>query len=325
MTGSNGGHYSRSGAGPASRGPLVDLAPVVVHDADAPLPADFDDFTAACSHADDHAPFGEHTLLTLHGQRQVRHARIVCHLDGALAGYAVLSEGIDAWYLELAVAPPMRGRRVGSALREAALRHIRSHGGGSLRAWAHSGGPVVDHLLRGWTTSRTLQVLQTDLTRRVLVPAVPPGVTARCLDVTSAAERDAWLALSNDAFQGHPENGGWDRAEVDWRMAAPWTDSNRFPVLEDHQTGLLAGVWTKAEQGHHPELYVVAVAPRAQGRGLGMTVVCQALGILRDHGFRKALLYVDTDNQPARSLYAKVGFTLQHVDSCYQLDVPADD
>lgn len=322
MTPPTGGHPEGAGAGRRPRSPLVDLPTVVVHEGDAHLPIAFGAFTADCSHADDHAPFGEHTLLTLHGQRQVRHARIACHLEDALAGYAVLSEGIDAWYLELAVAPALRGRRVGSALRDAALNHIRSHGGGALRAWAHAGGPVVDRLLRGWTTSRTLQVLETDLPRHVSVPDVPPGVAARSLDVGSRADRDAWLALSNAAFTGHPENGGWDRAEVDWRMAAPWTDSGRFPVLHD-QTGLLAGVWTKAEDGHHPELYVVAVAPHAQGRGLATIVVRQALNILRQRGFEQAVLYVDTDNHPARSLYAKVGFTLHHVDSCYEIHVDA--
>lgn len=296
---------------------------VVVEGGDALLPAGLDDLVASCTAADDHAPFGEHTLLMLHGQRQVPHARLACYADGALAGHAVLCEGLQAWYLELAVHPKHRGRGHGTLLVQAAQAHVASHGGGQVRSWAHTGGPAAGRLARGWSPSRTLQVLDRQLVAPLPAPAVPQGLVLRTLDTRSDADRDAWLALSNAAFAGHPENGGWDRTEVDWRMQAGWTSGGCFPVLQDTSGRLVAGVWTKLEDVRFGELYVVAVAPEHQARGLGRVVVAEALRLLARHGWDRAVLYVDADNAAGLALYAQAGFALHHVDRCHQLHVPA--
>lgn len=293
---------------------------VLVQDADTALPAGFDALVQACTAADDHPPFGEHTLLTLHGQRQVRHSRLEASSAHGLAGYAVLSEGLDAWYVELAVAPASRGGHVGTALLRAAREHVASHGGGVLRAWAHAAGPAVERLAAGWRTSRSLHVLERPLGADLPEPRVPAGLVLRTLDPTDDADRDAWLALSNAAFAGHPENGGWTRDDLDWRMDAAWTSSSGFPVLQD-TGGLVAGVWAKDEGDGSGELYVVAVHPCRQGRGLGAVVVEAALRALADQGCRSALLYVEAGNSPALRLYAGAGFRLHHVDRCYELDV----
>ena len=294
---------------------------VVAQDADVALPDGFGALVAACTAADDHGPFGEHTLLTLHGQSQVRHSRLAAHMGTSLIGYAVLSEGLDAWYVELAVVPEHRGRRVGTALLEAARVHVASHGGGVLRGWAHAAGPAVERLAAGWRTARTLRVLERSLGAELPVPRVPAGLVLRTLDPTDEADRDAWLALSNAAFAGHPENGGWTRADLDWRMDAAWTCSSS-PVLQD-DSGLVAGVWNKIDGDAHGELYVVAVHPCRQGRGLGAVVVAAAVRALAAQGCRRAALYVEADNGPAVRLYDRVGFGLHHVDRCYELDVAA--
>lgn len=66
---------------------------------------------------DGHAPFGEHILLTLDGQRRVNHARIASRLEERLAGYLVLSEAPGgAWYADLVTAPEFRGRGVATAM-----------------------------------------------------------------------------------------------------------------------------------------------------------------------------------------------------------------
>lgn len=281
-----------------------------------------DELIAACVVADGHAPFEEHTMLTLDGANQLPHSLFTYVEDAGLAGCAVLSEGVAGWAVELAVHPVRRGEGLGRALLAAAVEHVGSHGGGTLRGWVHGGGRAQEALARGLRarTERRLLVLQRSL-EDLPVTRCHDGVLVHRLDPSDDADRDAWLELSNAAFLGHPENGGWGRADLDWRMSAPWTDGARFPVASD-AFGLAAGVWTKRDPGSADgELYVVAVHPRAQGRGLGRLVVAAAMRDLRDQGCQRSLLYVDADNAPARSLYGWAGYTPGAEHCCLAVDI----
>ena len=261
---------------------------------------------AACVAADGHPPFDEHTLLSLDGPYQLTHSLITYVEDAGLAGCAVLSEGTAGWAVELAVHPVRRGEGLGRALLAAAVKHVGSHGGGTLRGWVHGGGRAQEALARGLRarTERRLLVLQRSL-EDLPVTRCHDGVLVHRLDPSDDTDRDAWLELSNAAFMGHPENGGWAHADLDWRMSAPWTDGARFPVASD-AFGLAAGVWTKRDpRSAEGELYVVAAAMRD----------------LRDQGCKRSLLYVDADNAPARSLYGWAGYTPGAEHCCLAVDV----
>lgn len=273
-------------------------------------------FEQACRQHDCHAPFDEHTLLSLQGLRSVPHARLSVRDGGELVACAVLTEALDSWYIEVAVVPSHRRRGLGRALAQAAAAHVASHGGGLLRTWVHEIGPAVAVLARDAQIQRTLLVL-----RRCLTGSLPDvGVPTRAL---RQDERDAWLVLSNAAFAGHPENGGWTRRDLDWRVDLPWTALDRWPVVAEGDR-LLAGVWTKLEERSScGELYVVAVDPASQGRGLGKAVVAAALRRLAEAGCRSANLYVDADNTSAVALYRGAGFVDGDVHRCLQLSVSA--
>jgi len=231
-------------------------------------------------------------------------------VSGRLAGCAMLSEGIDGWVVEAAVHPGLRGRGLGRQLLGEVGAHVASHGGGLVRAWLHGHGAAAHALadIAGARVDRRLLVLERPL---VDLPAdrCQEGTLLRRLDTSDDGDRDAWLALSNAAFTGHPDNGNWTRADLDWRLDAAWTDAGRFPVVID-AFGLAAGVWSKSEPGRTVgELYVVAVHPRAQGRRLGRVVVAAALRDLQAAGCHQAVLYVDATNTAALALYAWAGFT----------------
>lgn len=272
---------------------------------------------------DGHAPFGEHILLTLDGQRRVNHARIASRLDERLAGFLVLSEALGgAWYADLVTAPEFRGRGVTTAMLLAARDHVASHGGGCLRSWAYSHGPV-DSLAAGLGMSvcRAVRYQQLPLAPGRTPVQAPPGVRLRTL---GREEAGAWLALSNAAFAGHPENGGWTNEDLAWRLASPWTALDRFVVAADAVTDrLLGGVWTKVMPGSgEAELYVVAVHPDWTGRGVARVLVQEALRVLTDGGLQVASLYVDSDNAAALALYAAAGFVTHHEDRCFEVAVP---
>ena len=304
---------------------------LVLHDANAvDTVEDVSQLSELCAIADGHAPFDEHTLLSLDGPRQLTHGRIELRLDGRLVGCAVLTESAKAWSVEAALLPALRGQGWGRALLDAARRHVVSHGGGTVTAWTHGDAPAAAALGRAWgaSTSRRLDVLRRPLVDLPASPAVAPtlgeGAVLRHLDPTSEADRDAWLVLSNAAFTGHPDNGGWSRRDLDWRAAAAWTDASRWPVVSDGQR-LLAGVWTKREPGSGTgELYVVAVAPTAQGRGLGRVVVEHALRDLADAGCTVAELYVEAENAVAQRLYRSCGFEPGAQHRCLVAVVPDD-
>lgn len=285
-----------------------DLAPTR-----APLEG-FAELMRACRLADGHAPFDNHAFLTLQGQRQIPHSRFSVRSSASLVGGAVLAEGVDSWSLELAVSPLTRNQGVASALVAAVESHVASHGGGILRSWVHGFTPAITHLSEGWRVERTLLVM-----RRCLDGTLPDVLTkTRPL---RADERDGWLLLSNAAFQGHPENGGWEDGELNWRMDQTWTDLSRWPVVAV-EGELQAGVWTKVEPGSAAgELYVVAVAPSAQGRGLGKAVVAQALQDLRARGCSSAFLSVNAKNVAAISLYRWAGFNDGEAHRCLEKTV----
>ena len=65
--------------------------------------------------------------------------------------------------------------------------------------------------------------------------------------------------------------------------------------------------WTKRHSARLGEVYVVAVAPEAQGRGLGKSLTLAGLHHLA--GVDEVLLYVESDNGPALAVYERLGFS----------------
>jgi mycothiol synthase len=57
------------------------------------------------------------------------------------------------------------------------------------------------------------------------------------------------------------------------------------------------------------EVYVIGVAPSAQGTGLGRALLSAGLCHLRSRGLTQVLLYVEADNTPAVRMYERQGFT----------------
>jgi mycothiol synthase len=105
-----------------------------------------------------------------------------------------------------------------------------------------------------------------------------------------------------------------DAANLAERMAEPWFDPAGL-LVADNGDGLLAFHWTKQHSPELGEVYVVAVDPAAQGRGLGKAVTAAGLDHLASRGVRRVILYVESDNDPAIATYSKLGFehTSTHV------------
>jgi mycothiol synthase len=203
--------------------------------------------------------------------------------------------------LDLAVRPEARGRGVGTALARAALQEAPD----DVTAWSHVDDPGARGIAArvGLAAVRALWVMRRDA-GPVEVPPVD-GVTVRGYRTDDA---DEVVRVNGAAFAHHPEQGAMDAANLAERMAEPWFDPAGL-LVADAGEGLLGFHWTKQHSADLGEVYVVAVDPAAQGRGLGRTLTAAGLAHLASLGVREILLYVESDNAAAIATYSRLGFT----------------
>lgn len=126
----------------------------------------------------------------------------------------------------------------------------------------------------------------------------------------------AWIRVNNRAFAAHPDQGGETAVTLAARLANSWFDPAGFLVADDAgRPGELAGFcWTKVHEATADdealgEIYVIGVDPSHRGEGLGPSFVLAGLDHLAADGLVTANLYVDADNDAARRLYDRLGFT----------------
>ncbi|MDO9454975.1 mycothiol synthase [Nocardioides sp.] len=246
---------------------------------------------AACKLVDGHDPLDEAAALALK-----HHGTEGASVAVAVGGFALARDG----ELTLAVAPESRRHGVGGRL----LAQV----GVADRAWSHGGHPGAAALAaaHGWDRTRDLWVMRRPTSLELPSLVVPDGETVR-----GYADGDAEqvLAVNGAAFAHHPEQGGLDATGLAERMAEPWWDPAGLLVAVDDATGdVLAFHWTKQHDASLGEVYVVAVGPAAQGRGLGRVVTLAGLHHLAGLGVAEVLLYVESDNKPAVRLYSSLGF-----------------
>ncbi|MCT1640236.1 mycothiol synthase [Dietzia cinnamea] len=286
------------------------------------------------------APLGEQPLRALRSpSASVRHFLVAAPGAGApsaadeAAGYAQLTGSGDGATAELVVHPRHRRRGLGTALVRAVLEAEPG-----VAVWAHGDLPAARALADGLGLARTRELLM--MRRRAADgPALPDPRPAEGIETGTLADaaseggrrwpgldaRAEFLRVNNAAFSWHPEQGGWSREQLDERLAVDWVDPAAVFLAVD-VTGpqpTLAGFhWTKtvAEAGEpvEGEVYVVAVDPAEQGRGLGGLLTAMGVAHLEGTvGAESVVLYVEGDNTPAIRTYERLGFVVEHRDVTY--------
>lgn len=235
-------------------------------------------------------------------------------VEGELVG--VLAAGAED--AELAVAPGARRAGVATALLE----------GQDVNLWAHGDLEPARGLAaaRGMEAGRTLLVMGIDnpaLAAAVEGYAVPEGLVE--LDLAESCARwgeenvlSAWVQANNEAFDWHPEQGGWDVGRLRRGTDTEWFDPRgvRFYWMvgenDTSTTPVLVGFhWTKMLKDVTPvtsEVYVVGLAHVGRGKGWGGPLVQAGLVHLVGKGAGSVILYVESDNLPAIRAYEELGF-----------------
>ncbi|RMI29726.1 mycothiol synthase [Nocardia stercoris] len=264
------------------------------------------------------APISEQAVLSLNGGTHARH--LIATDAGRIVGYANLAPGHGPHpaMAEVVVDPPSRGRGIGNGLVAAAL----AAGGSDARVWAHGNLPAARAVAGrlGLTVARELWQMRVNLAESGL-----PELPARSdvvLRTYAGPEDDAELLRVNAAaFDWHPEQGVWTEADVAARRESEWFDPAGLIIATDaaDPARVLGFHWTKIEPAApgEGEVYVVAVDPAAQGRGLGRLLTVAGMAHMRARGADRILLYTEADNTAAVHTYSRLGFAVAHVDAAY--------
>jgi mycothiol synthase len=245
-------------------------------------------------HEDGAPPLSDQSLTRL---RSPDVAHFTLTHDGELLGYAQ-RDGAGA---EIAATP------------DAVQLLLDAVSTGDVLVWSHGRRSRLARALEngGFEPVRALYQLRRGLESLPEDPPLPDGVVVRAF--RPGPDDDAWLAVNAAAFATHAEQGNWTRADLAARFAEPWFDPDGF-LLADRDGELLGYHWTKIHPDGAGEVYVLGIAPAAQGLGLGNALLVRGLRHLAGRGCRVALLYVDGDNPAALRLYERAGFAEHDLD-----------
>ena len=150
------------------------------------------------------------------------------------------------------------------------------------------------------------------LHRSLLDPLPQASNNSEISNLLPSTQKEEWLALNNKIFTKHPDQGNWEMADLENRMAENWFDPKGFFIAMENQK-MVGFCWMKI---HHDfvnqdpvgEIYVIGVDPENKKTGLGKALAITGLEYLNSKSLKQAMLYVDADNAPALAMYQGLGF-----------------
>ncbi|MDO5678088.1 MAG: mycothiol synthase [Propionibacteriaceae bacterium] len=137
------------------------------------------------------------------------------------------------------------------------------------------------------------------------------------IDTFTPADREAIVAINAAAFAHHPEQGRLTVQEFDDLTRQPWFSADGLFVAREggHPVGFH---WTKRHDGNLGEVYVIAVDPAHEGKGLGRALLQAGLDHLAQQGDTRIQLYVEGNQHRVVEMYRKAGFDVAQTDTSYR-------
>ncbi len=294
------------------------------------------DLIEATTKLEGHRPVGEHKYSHLKVGATGWLGVLARDEGGALVGYAHTRWGAPGQRprvaVEVVVHPDARrDGEVATQLLDETRTAVARAGGGLMYLWVHRVERADQTLAYqlGFGIQRELAFMVRRLDDRPDGAELPAGIELR--SYRGEQDDDAFLAVNNAAFEGHPENGRWTSEDFAQRKRLEWFEAD--DLLMAWRGDELAGFhWTKWHghqsdkvPAHEPvgEVYVLAVAPSARRSGLGRGLLEVGVRHLWDRGCRQAILYVDCASTVAVRLYETAGFEHRYRDVCYERWVDA--
>ena len=280
----------------------------------------------AATQQDGTPPISEHIVLHLRHGGDKSDSHLLIESDNKVIGYAHIdaTDLVAGPSVELVVHPEHRKSGYGKDL----LKKAQEICGDQMRLWAHGDLSAAKKLAEENGFERIRTVIQM---RKELADVHTHQHNFEIRTFLPDIDNAEWLALNNQAFKDHPEQGNWSEKDLETRLNEAWFDPNGFFVaIEDSK--MIGFTWTKIHGGHSHkhdadseqhdhdligEIYITAVSKA--GVGLGKVSTETALAYLKRNGLTSAMLYVDSDNQRALNLYKSLGFVESAQDVMYRV------
>ncbi|MCZ0941182.1 MAG: GNAT family N-acetyltransferase [Caldilineaceae bacterium] len=251
-------------------------------------------------------------------------------VDACVTVYPVGSEA--SWMIDWVVDPPKRGTVAVDGIVQAGVDRIRHLASKGMRGAAakcsvearglREDGEVMAGLRRaGFRAVRTFVIMACELGSAPKAlqskECVPEGISLRSY---RSGDGPAWIAAFNASFSDHW--GGFSYSDESWARHA---NSPRFreeiSVVAEAR-GMFAGVCHCAPSLNPREeglahLHILGVRPEFRRRGLGACLMEEAMGRLRENGFERVELDMDSQNFKALPLYQQLGFREQEAITIY--------
>ena len=281
-----------------------------------------------------------------------RHILVMPDQDGVNACITLSPVGsAKRWMLDWVVEPARREKVPAEAILEAGLGRIGKLAANLLRSTSHRGLPNAQEGQQTYCGVEARGLIEDEETRGALNRAGFAGVRsfailARDLDsAPSAAEKEPresdgfalrtyrggdaprWIDAFNGAFSDHW--GGFYYTEESWgRHTASSRFEKEISVVAD-AGGAFAGICHCAPSLNPKEkglahLHILGVQPAFRRRSLGYLLMVEALRRLRENGFSRVELDMDTLNSKALPLYERLGFRQQEVITLYHRQIAVD-
>jgi ribosomal-protein-alanine N-acetyltransferase len=125
------------------------------------------------------------------------------------------------------------------------------------------------------------------------------GGTA-CVEAATLRDARRLAQLHGESF-----HRGWGEAEFETMLSERNTLVHRLRI-----GNRVVGFAVSRMAADEAEILSIAVAASHRGRGLSSNLLLTHLGHLAGHGVRTIFLEVEENNQPARRLYERAGFSV---------------
>ena len=149
----------------------------------------------------------------------------------------------------------------------------------------------------------------------------PEGISLRSY---RSGDAPAWIAAFNASFSDHW--GGFSYSDVSWARHATSPRFRKEISVVAEAGGVFAGICHCAPSLNPREeglahLHILGVQPEFRRRGLGACLMLEAMGRLRESGFSRVELDMDSLNSRALPIYEQLGFREQEAITMYRREI----